>query len=61
MWNMNFVSELMISGISEDTGSKITPLQSGIVTMILPEFMIGIACFVFMLKHKSTEVKQKVK
>ena len=50
MLTMNFVSGLMISGISEETIRKVTPLQSGILTMIIPIALIGALCFIRLVR-----------
>ena len=57
MWTMSFIMELMISGVSEEAIKKTTPLQSGILTMIIPMAFIGAMCFILLLRNKRDDKK----
>lgn len=48
-----FIMQLMISGISPETESRITTLQSGIIYMVIPEVIIGTVCLVQLLRDKN--------
>lgn len=50
----DFVSGVLISGVSEEAAKKMTELQAGILQMLIPEAAFGILCFVLLIRRKGT-------
>ena len=55
---MAFVITLTASGITEQTGKKMTELQSGILQLIIPEVIFGTVFLVLLLRKKDTAVQK---
>ena len=47
-----FFIRYFVSGLSEETVSRVTEMQFGILIMIIPELIVGTVCFLLLLRGK---------